>query len=58
MTGLFLMLLKEAAMPTPRPDDPDHLAGWDRDRDGRMADHAAPDDAVVTVPYDIDEDDD
>ena len=50
------MPLKEAAMPTPRPDDPDHLAGWDRDRDGRMADHAAPDDAVATVPYDPEDD--
>lgn len=24
-------------------------AGWDRDRDGRMADYATPDDAVTTV---------
>lgn len=30
-------------------DDNDQL-GWDRDLHGRMADYAAPDDAVPTVP--------
>ena len=32
-------------------DDQDEL-GWDREKHGRMRDHAAPDDAVETVPYD------
>jgi hypothetical protein len=41
---------------TPERDDRDDDApgvgiDWDRDRDGRMADYAAPDDAVPTVPY-------
>jgi hypothetical protein len=31
-------------------DNRDEL-GWDRDAHGRMADHAAPDDAVPTVAY-------
>lgn len=34
----------------------DHDADdWSRDRDGRMADHAAPDDAVATVPWEDDD---
>ena len=28
---------------------------WDRERDGRMRDYAADDDAVPTVPYDPEE---
>lgn len=30
--------------------DEDDTKGWDRDRFGGFADHAAPDDAVTTVP--------
>lgn len=32
----------------PTPDDPEDTLSWDRDRDGRMVDYAAPDDAVPT----------
>lgn len=32
-------------------DDADEL-GWEVDQHGRMRDAAAPDDAVLTVPYD------
>ncbi|MEE6295211.1 hypothetical protein [Georgenia wangjunii] len=37
---------------TPEPTDADAPGvgiDWDRERDGRMADYAAPDDAVPTV---------
>ncbi len=51
-------------MTTPDPDLPAHdqLAddadelGWDREKHGRMSDHAAPSGAVQTVPYDLDAD--
>lgn len=36
----------------PRPNDPGHQAGWDRNRDGSMADYAAEEDAVTTVDGD------
>lgn len=32
--------------------DAEDALGWDRSVHGLMADHAAPDDAVQTVPYD------
>jgi hypothetical protein len=32
--------------------DGDDELGWDRELHGRMADAAAPDDAVTTTPYD------
>lgn len=32
--------------------DSDDQLGWERDKHGRMADAAAPDDAVPTVPAD------
>ena len=36
--------------------DEDDESGWDRAEHGRMADYAAPDDAVETVAYDPDAD--
>ena len=35
---------------------PDDQLDWDRDRDGRMRDYATDDDAVLTIPYDPEED--
>lgn len=54
--------MTQPAEPSPLETDPptDELAddrdedGWDSERDGSMADHAAPDDAVVTVPVEDD----
>lgn len=40
------------------PTDRDDQLDWSRERDGRMRDAAAADDAVPTRPYDPDQDDD